>query len=101
MQRCPRVFGTNGVFGVKVGLPLRRRRRSEEGTTQKSSFQLHVCDGRPSIGVPQADPTGNPLYLYRNVHGTTFTLEVLGEVDGEETGEADRDSHRVAWKIIK
>jgi hypothetical protein len=27
-------------------LPLRRRRRSEEGTAQKSGFQLHgVCDG--------------------------------------------------------
>lgn len=46
MQRCLRILNSNGVFGVKVGLPLRRRRRSEEGTAQKSGFQLHgVCDG--------------------------------------------------------
>ena len=44
-KRCPRILDSNGVFGVKVGLALPRCSSSEEGTAQKSGFQLHdVCD---------------------------------------------------------
>jgi hypothetical protein len=51
-----------------------------------------------ALDVPQAEP--HPLYLYPNVHGVPFALEVLVEVDGEESDGAGRDSHRVAWKMI-
>ena len=41
VQRCWRLLDGEGVFGTKVRLALRHRRRCEEGTAQKSGFQLH------------------------------------------------------------
>ena len=100
MQRCNRILNSNCAFGIKVGLPLHRYHRSEEGTAQKSGFQLHdVCDGpkrnTPRNRCPAGRTLSTALYFYTNVYGATFALGVLGEVDGEEAARS-RPGHRAA-----
>ena len=76
------------VFVAKVELSLSRRHRSEEGTAQKSGFQLHH-DARNT----REHAAFNPLYLYLHVHsvrftinGNTINIDDAGTVELEWTG---------------